>query len=119
MKNRHQYPPEWNDTIRPDILKRDQYKCTSPGCKIKHRDIGYYDSWGNFIQCDEFMQEWAKKNGHKLQKIHLQIAHLDQNKSNNAYSNLKAMCPAHHLQYDRYYNNLKRKMRGRQGGRNL
>ena len=114
MKNRHHYPEEWFDTIRPAVLLRDNYKCTEIGCKVKHRSIGYYSHIGAWVECDAHMQKWAKTNGFKIQKIHLQVAHLDQNKNNCTMQNLKTMCPVHHLAYDRYWNNLKRKMAGRQ-----
>lgn len=108
MKNRVNYPENWEDTIRPDILKRDNYSCKR--CRTKHRQVGYYNGKGVFTECDEFMQTWAKANGFKVVKIHLQIAHLDQDSSNNSYDNLQAMCPKCHLQYDMAFNMAKRRM---------
>lgn len=108
MKNKHLYHPDWRDIIRPAILKRDAYKCKVPGCTVRHKSKGYYDNWGSWIECDQFMLDYAKSKKFKIQTIYLQVAHLDQNPANNSVSNLRSMCPAHHLQYDRYYNNLKK-----------
>lgn len=112
MKNLHLYPENWADTIRPAILKRDHYKCVK--CGIGHRQIGYYNAKGEFIDCDEFMQTWAKAQGFKIQKIHLQIAHIDHMKENCDENNLEAQCPKCHLNYDREFNMILRKFAGRQ-----
>ena len=106
--NYKNYSTDWRDIIRPAALARAQYKCQSPGCKVKHKEIGYYDHLGSWVPCDKFMQAWALDHKFKVQKISLQVAHLDQNPSNNSDANLKAFCPSHHFEYDRYYNNLKR-----------
>lgn len=117
MKNRDQYPENWEDTIRPEILKRDNYKCTI--CGVKHRSIGYYDHAGIFIECDTFMQKWARDQGYNVNKIHLQIAHLNHAKNDCRPENLKSMCPKCHLNNDREFNMLKRKLPGRQTKRNF
>jgi len=108
MKNKHLYSPDWRDIIRPAALAAAGYKCQNPTCKIKHKQIGYYDHLGTWVPCDDFMVNWAKANNFKIQKIYLQVAHLDQNPSNNSPANLRAFCPAHHFEYDRYYNNFKK-----------
>jgi len=107
MKNRELYSPDWVDTIRPRILRRDQYKCRD--CGATQRSIGYYDAHERFIQCDAFMQAWALERGIKLTKVFLQVAHLDQNPANNNDENLKTYCPRHHLRFDREFNAIKRK----------
>lgn len=109
MQNRNNYAPEWFDTIRPAILKRDNYKCQK--CFVKHRSKGYYDSHGNFVECDQFMLDWAKRNQLKPITIYLHVAHLDQNPANNSESNLKSLCPRCHLNFDRPFNLIKRKQR--------
>lgn len=114
MKNRFQYPQEWFDTIRPAVLKRDGYKCTT--CGIAHRATGYYDHKKIFIPCDEFMIAWAQKQGFKIQKIHLQVAHLNHKKDDCRTENLETKCPKCHLNYDRAFNQILRRMRGRQQG---
>lgn len=108
MRNKHHYPENWADTIRPAILKRDAYKCTS--CGLRHKSVGYYDHRGTFVECDALMAHWAKTQGFKVQKISLQIAHLDQDKNNNEFTNLSAKCPKCHLNFDRQFNKAKRLM---------
>lgn len=108
MKNPHLYPPEWREIIRPAILRRDQYKCTVCGA-LNHKR-GYYEPDGSFVQCDQHMVEWAYRNGKKVVTVHLQIAHLDQNPSNNTAENLKTFCPRHHLAFDHAFNRLKKRM---------
>lgn len=95
----NEYAPDWRDTIRPAILKRDQYRCKH--CGVKHRAKGYYDNSGYFIECDEFMIEWAKRNNIKPFTMYLQVAHLDQNKQNNDDKNLLSLCPRCHGKYDK------------------
>jgi hypothetical protein len=54
------------------------------------------------------MAEWAKKEGFKVRRIWLQVAHLDQDTTNNDLSNLKTLCPRCHLRHDNAFNVLKR-----------
>lgn len=100
------YPDNWLDEIRPDILRRDKGKCKF--CGIKNRSIGYRDNSDMFVHCDEFMVDWAQRNGVKVIKIVLSVAHLDQDVKNNEYTNLAALCQRCHLRYDHPY-----KMKGR------
>jgi hypothetical protein len=106
MKNKTNYPENWQDEIRPKILKRDHFKCQK--CFIKHRSIGYYNHKKQFIEADQFIKTWANIHNYKIIKIHLQVAHLDQNTLNNEDNNLLTMCPKCHLNFDRKYNTLKR-----------
>lgn len=112
MRNRNLYPKNWFDTIRPAILLRDNYRCVQ--CRVVHRSEGYYDKQQLFIECDVFMIAWAKANGFKTTTIYLQVAHINQDVTNCEYSNLQAMCNRCHLEFDRPYNNIKRKAAGRQ-----
>lgn len=109
MNNKHRYPINWNDTIRPAILSRDNYKCQQ--CGIKHRTKGFYDAKKQFVATDAWLENYAKENHFKIQTIHLQIAHINQNPSDNNYENLKAMCPKCHLTFDNQFNKLKRLQR--------
>lgn len=109
MKNKHKYPEDWNDRIRPFILARDGYKCDD--CGAKHRATGYYVNNVFMPLGDQFQIDWAKQQGFKVGKIHLQIAHLDQNPANNEFSNLKSKCPKCHLRFDNLFNSAKRLMR--------
>jgi hypothetical protein len=100
------YHPDWKDIIRPAILKRDGYKCGH--CGIKHKARVYKDSTGKYVECDEFMENWAKSTQRKVFTLYLQIAHLDHNKQNNEPSNLKALCPVHHARFDSEHKKLAR-----------
>jgi len=93
------YHPAWKDRIRPDILKRDHYKCKI--CKVRQRAVGYRDSNKKFIECDDFEIAHRKRNNLKVFTIYLAVAHLDHNIDNNDYSNLAAMCQMCHLHHDR------------------
>ena len=108
--NRKLYSENWQDEIRPMILKRDNYKCKK--CKVKHRSRGYYDSQGQFIECDEHMISYASKMNIKLIRIILQVHHKNQNKRDNNETNLITLCQKCHLNEERDINILKRKLRG-------
>ena len=93
-----QYHPDWKDIIRPAILKRDGYKCAH--CGIKHKARVYKDTTGKYVECDDFLEQWAKSTKRKVFTLYLQVAHLDHNKQNNEPANLKALCPIHHARFD-------------------
>ena len=100
------YHPDWKDIIRPAILKRDGYKCGH--CGIKHKARVYKDSTGKYVECDDFLEQWAKSTKRKVFTLYLQIAHLDHDKQNNEPSNLKALCPVHHARFDSEHKKLAR-----------
>lgn len=106
MKNRHKYAANWYDTIRPAILKRDKYICQH--CGVRHRICYEWDKSGNkyIINKDEIKE--SKKAGFKAYQVFLQIAHIDNDPSNNNYTNLVALCPACHLQMDREFSKIVR-----------
>lgn len=108
MKNKHLYSAYWSDVIRPAILKRDNYKCTHPGCNVRHKAVGYYNLSGQWVECDSFMSDWASKNNFKIQRISLQVAHLDSDPANNEDKNLRSFCPKHHFAFDMALNQIKR-----------
>lgn len=93
-----QYHPDWRDIIRPAILKRDNYKCQH--CGVRHKIRCYKDTQGKYIECDTFMEEWAKSTNRRVFTLYLQVAHKDHNKSNNDPNNLITLCPVHHARYD-------------------
>lgn len=101
------YHPLWKEKIRPEILARAKYKCEN--CKVKHKAKGYRIN-GVFHDIENsFDKNWAKENGLKVIRIILTIAHLDHDRTNNDYSNLKALCQKCHLDHDRADNILRRK----------
>lgn len=104
MRNKRQYSEEWTDTIRPAILKRDNYKCT--GCGVKHREYVLVDSSGNYTIISKDEHDEYKLYGAKCYRIFLQVAHLDNNKDNNNFDNLKSKCPRCHTKYDTAHRNI-------------
>jgi len=106
MKNRSRYAAEWNDTIRPQVLRRDKYTCQH--CGAKHRSTGYYEKTGRFINCDSVDLAYAKRQGYKIITVYLQVCHKDQNPANNSPINLVSLCPPCHLRMDAKFNRIKR-----------
>lgn len=104
MRNRHLYAANWHSVIRPSILARDKFKCTS--CGIKQASFGYYDNDKKFVECDAWLKVWALNNGFKPRRVYLQICHLDNNPANNDPLNLSAKCPRCHLKHDHEFNRL-------------
>ena len=105
------YHPDWRDIIRPEILKRDKYKCTR--CKVGQRWVGYRTNKGVFVPCDDFEIAHRKRHNLKVITIYLAVAHLDHDIQNNEYINLAAMCQKCHNNYDqqhRLINRLSRKL---------
>jgi len=103
------YPSNWKDEIRPDILKREAYKCKF--CKVRHKAYGYRNHKKIFVECDDFLINWATANGHKIIRIILTVAHLDHDIQNNDYENLAALCQQCHNQYDGPTRALNRKIK--------
>lgn len=103
-----QYHPDWKDVIRPQILKRDGYKCSD--CGVRHKALVYRQANGSYYECDEFTYEWAKANGKKPFKMFLQVCHLDHDKSNNDPSNLLTKCPRCHGKFDKAHKHIMRKV---------
>jgi len=109
MKNKHLYPQDWADVIRPSILKRDRFKCQR--CSIKHRQWILISKQNVIIKIDADEAQDYKKEGLKVYQVFLQVAHLDQNTFNNVDENLLSLCPRCHLNYDKLHNEIKRKQR--------
>lgn len=102
------YPENWFTELRPAVLKRANYACEE--CGLSNGKRGYRDAQGKFVECDEFMEQWAEKQGIRVFRIVLTIAHLDHIVDNNSLDNLRAKCQKCHLNYDRAENLIKRKM---------
>lgn len=107
MNNKHRYSEDWNDKIRPDILRRDLYKCTR--CGIRHRAYVVKSDSGQYVEITVQQMVQFREQGKKAFRIFLQIAHLDNDPSNNDYSNLAALCPPCHLLNDAEWKKLLRK----------
>jgi hypothetical protein len=77
--------------ILPKILKRDGYKCKS--CRINHKTRVYINSLNNYVECDEFIENWAAVNDRKVFTLCLELCHTDFDCDNFAPSNLVSLCP--------------------------
>lgn len=95
------YHPDWKTVIRPAILERDKHCCKFCGVqnqRIIHRFGKGADDWEYWPEGME-SESWSL-DGLKATKIVLTIAHLDQDKENNDYENLAALCQKCHLGID-------------------
>ncbi len=101
MRNSRKYPENWKDEIRPRILKRDNFKCTQ--CKVKHRSYVFIDQSNKTIIINREEHEELKREGLRTYRVYLQVAHLDNDTANNSDTNLKAMCPKCHNEYDKQW----------------
>ncbi len=117
------YHPKWTLISRLIRYQRAKNKCewcSAPNGKVIRRykddtievapDIQQSWGWGNI--------RWFNDKFHglfdfKLTKIVLTVAHLDQDKDNNQFSNLAALCQKCHLGHD-----AQQHARNRQYGRN-
>ena len=106
MRNKNQYPENWTDEIRPTILKRDNYKCTS--CGVKHRQYVATKKPDKYMFIDPDEVTDFLNNGWKVVRTFLQVAHIDQTPSNCDPDNLKTLCPRCHFVFDKRYNLVKR-----------
>lgn len=106
MQNRNQYPPEWFDTIRPRILKRDNYACTS--CHLKHRSTTALIPGEGWVKIDFSERAWYAERAYKVKVIYMHVAHLDNNKQNCSDENLSTKCPRCHGLLDKRHKALLR-----------
>ena len=102
--DKKQYHETWDDYIRPTVLKRDKYKCVH--CGIKHRSYVLIDSSNKRIVIDRVEHEEYKYQGLRTYRIYLQVAHLDNNKNNNDFENLRTLCNKCHNEYDKNHKKL-------------
>ena len=100
------YHPDWKDIIRPDILKRDGYKCKH--CGISNRTLFIWEGSKRVIIDDPWLHSYYVNKSIKLSKVVLTIAHLDGNRDNNDYINLAALCQSCHLNHDKHQHVMSR-----------
>ena len=121
--NYKDYHPEWKTKIRPDILERDGNCCKVCGVKngsaifrgyiftahgkievFQTIDEKIYDAETGIMIFDgtayASIEPLSGNPNQKAIKVVLTIAHLDQDKNNNDYDNLAALCQKHHLKID-------------------
>jgi hypothetical protein len=95
------YPSDWKTAIRPRILKRDRHRCRV--CKVKNYTWGYREPDGTFVPALGWSKEKGKtdREGHRIFRIQLNVAHVDHGLSDHSDANLKTMCVRCHVLYDR------------------
>ena len=106
MQNKNEYPENWADQIRPSILTRDGYKCTT--CGVKHRQRQASKNGKEWFDINKSELEFYINEGYKTKTIYLQVAHINNIKSDCRPENLISKCPIHHLQMDARYKALAR-----------
>jgi 5-methylcytosine-specific restriction endonuclease McrA len=106
VRNKTEYPENWNDEIRPAVLKRDNFRCTK--CGLVHRKTYVFFPDGHKMVIPKSEIDFWKGDGNTVKTIYLQVAHLDHLKTNHNLTNLAAMCVKCHLNYDRATNNILR-----------
>jgi len=101
MNNRKNYPENWVDVIRPQILARDKYTCQ--GCRVKHRSYLLIDKNNKAISIekDEYIE--YREAGLHAYRVYLQVAHKDNNPANNDEKNLISLCVRCHAKLDAEY----------------
>lgn len=106
MNNKNLYPENWTDEIRPRILARDKFKCTS--CGIKHRQHIFIDQNNKVIRITGVECRELSEQGMRAYKVYLQVCHKNNIKSDCSDENLIAKCPRCHYLLDKEYKRLLR-----------
>lgn len=110
--NPKEYHPKWKLISKLVRYRRAQNKCENCGIDnqsvVKRMPDGSYRSlsaieW-DMVHCSirygsHNMTSSLKKHG--FTKIVLTVAHLDRDKTNNNFANLKALCQKCHLEHDK------------------
>lgn len=104
--DKKKYHQDWADIIRPDILRRDNYKCKH--CGISNRTLFVREGNTRVFILDSLMHNYYIARQIKVSKIVLSIAHLDGCIENNDYSNLAALCQSCHLVHDAHQHTINR-----------
>lgn len=81
---------EYSKVVRPAILKRDNYMCKF--CNIRNGARVYDNSGRDYVECDEFIEEWAKANNKKVYSVGLEVVKIDESINGFAPSNLISLC---------------------------
>lgn len=95
--DKSQYPENWPE-IRHHILSRDNYQCTR--CPFRHRDFVLIQKPGQWIKITKVEYKDLQAQGMHVYRVYLQVAHLNNIKSDCSDKNLASMCPLCHLLFD-------------------
>lgn len=96
--NYKRYHPDWKDIIRPQALKKANYRCQN--CGVPNRTLIVRNSDGSFVECDDLVLKHCKVTGEKPIRVILTISHTNHLVIDNRPENLKALCQYCHLNHD-------------------
>jgi hypothetical protein len=100
------YSIDWNDIVRPAVLKAFGYKCAD--CGVSNRTYFTYDKGLRQILDDNWLLDLYKNKEFKLSKIALSISHECHTKACINLKHLKPRCQSCHLRYDKHIHLLSR-----------
>ena len=111
-ENKVLYPANWKQ-IRADILAECESKCEFCGVRngvyvVRDKYQGHYYEFDSIPAAESWIGDWESEY-FKPAKVVLTIAHLDQDPTNNARENLRALCQKCHNQLDAPYRAKNRK----------
>jgi hypothetical protein len=106
MKTKNQYPENWADEIRPNILRRDGYKCRR--CKVAHRQRQAKRVGWEWFNIDKAELNFYTQSGYQTRTVYLQVAHLNHVKMDCAPDNLVTWCPTCHHANDAMHKTVMR-----------
>lgn len=95
------YHPKWSlisRLIRFTRAKNRCENCNAPNGQLIYRPVKGSDEWRLWPEGME--GEALTADGIKATKIVLTVAHVDRNKDNNRFDNLRAWCQRCHLRHD-------------------
>lgn len=107
IKDRSAYPANWRQ-ISEEVRQQAGYRCVH--CGAVAGQFGAKDKRGQWHDQAAISSMPASQGDilfgdyPKIVKVVLTVAHLDQNPRNNNRANLRCLCAACHLEYDRPYN---------------
>lgn len=101
------YSPVWHSEIRPSILERAGHCCER--CRVPDRALVLRDPDGNWYTDAQVMNMDISKFDGEFSRIRLQVAHVNQDITDNRPENLLALCPRCHFSLDLPYNLPKRR----------
>ena len=97
-----EYHPKWSLISRLIRFKRAENKCEQ--CGAPNRRLIYRPNKGKadwLLAPPGSEADAMLLDGVKFTEIVLTVAHMDHDKTNNRFSNLKALCQRCHLNHDR------------------
>lgn len=86
-----------NEVLRKQILKRDNYECRV--CGIRHKERVYINSIGDYVECDDLVETWAKNNNKKVFTVGLELFALNPLQEEYDINEIVSICKQCKLKY--------------------